>query len=297
MLPSRATIIRANPLLASYQTLLVVGFIVVGSFLVFSVVTIIAAIVAGPTSAASPMRSFVPLALFMFLLYSFSSISTIFQWRYWTRIEKRRFAAVAGDLSLLATEQPVANATALRLPYTLKLRPSNSTILLFIGMSVVFAFVLAALLIWPANASPFTSLGGFHLFLVFFIVIAAVIIITMLAIFLSPLGTQKIQVTEQGVRVRYGAQKSFVRWEEARLFAVYNTWGVPRKGWSLTYELSSATAIARWNWIRHPNFFSISAAGVPPGEYQQQMYALNELIVARTGLPLFDLRKEPERPV
>lgn len=195
MLPSRATIIRANPLLASYQTLLVVGFIVVGSFLVFSVVTIIAVIIPGPGSAAG-------------------------------------------------------------------LSPSR-----------------------------------LHLFLVLFVIIAVIMIITMLTIFLSPLGVQKIEVTEQGVRVRYGGQKSFVGWEEVRLFAVYNTWGVPRWGSSLSYELSSATAIARWNWIRHPNFFSMSAAGVPPGEYQQQMYALNELIAARTGLPLFDLRKESERPV
>ena len=60
-------------------------------------------------------------------------------------------------------------------------------------------------------------------------------------------------MTEQGLSARYGGQKGTVRWEGARLFAMYNTWGAQKNGSSITYELSSATDIARWTWVLRPN--------------------------------------------
>ena len=58
-------------------------------------------------------------------------------------------------------------------------------------------------------------------------------------------------------------------------------------------ELSSATEIARWNWVQRPNRFRMSLVPtVPLDDYHRQMQALNGLIVARTGLPLYDLRAE-----
>jgi hypothetical protein len=293
MLPSKATVIQANPLLATYQTMLVLWFIITGAFFVFLIGMIVTTIVLGPTSATGLLLlSHIYFYLFLFLLYCFSFVTTILQWRYWKRIEKRRLAAAQGDLSLLAAQQPSANPTALRLPYTLKLRPGKATLLWLTVMTLAFALVMAAWSTWLMNDFPFISPDRLHNFLVLFLVITAVMEILLLAIFLTPLGDQKIEVTEQGLRTRSAGQKAFVRWEEARLFAVYNTWGVWRNGSSLTYELSSPTAIARWIWIQHPNSFSLNPVGVPSGEYQQQMQALNELIVARTGLPLFDLRGE-----
>ncbi len=147
---------------------------------------------------------------------------------------------------------------------------------------------------WLNDGFLFISPDRLHNFLVLFAITAALIVILPLAIFLSPLGTQKVEVTEQGLSVRNGGQKSAVKWEEVRLFAMYNTWGAQKSGASITYELSSATDIARWNWILRPNSLRISwVPTVPRDEYNRQMQALNALIVARTGLPLADLRTEP----
>lgn len=73
--------------------------------------------------------------------------------------------------------------------------------------------------------------------------------------------------------------------------SLYNTWGAQKSGSSITYELSSSTDIARWTLVLHPNLFGMGmVSAVPFDEYKRQMQALNALIVARTGLPLYDLR-------
>lgn len=118
----------------------------------------------------------------------------------------------------------------------------------------------------------------------------------MLVLFFSPigLGRQSVEVTEQGIHTRSGGKRSFVRWEKARLFARYNAWGAQKSGSSLSYELSSATDIARWVWVLRPKSFRMQIIPtVPFEEYTRQMQALDALIVARTGLPLYDLNKEP----
>ncbi|MFL5706616.1 MAG: hypothetical protein ACJ8AG_27920 [Ktedonobacteraceae bacterium] len=228
----------------------------------------------------------IPTYMFLFILF-------FAQWRYWKRIEQRRFAAAGRDRSLLAIEQLTAHPAALPLPYTIKLRMSKEGILLFMGMALVFALLLAAVFAWLNDGFLFISPDRFHNFLVLFAITAAFMVILLLAIFLSPLGDQKVEVTEQGLSVRYGGQKGAVRWEEARLFAMYNTWGAQKSGTSITYELSSATAIARWPWIQRPKRISmIMVPAVPREEYNRQMQALNALILARTGLPLADLRTE-----
>ena len=84
-----------------------------------------------------------------------------------------------------------------------------------------------------------------------------------------------------------------LRWNEAHLFAVYNSPGAWRSGAVLTYELSSASSIVRWTQILHSNSFGLHMdPGIPLPEHNQAMKALCQLIAAQTGLPLYDLRKE-----
>jgi hypothetical protein len=218
---------------------------------------------------------------------------TVLQWRYWKRIEVRRLAAVAGNTSLLALEQPIANPTALSLPCTIKLRFSKEAMPWLVGMALVVTLLISADFAWLDDGFLFISPDRFHNFLVLFAITFALMVILPLAIFLSPLGQQKIEVTERGLRVRYGGQKGIVSWQEARLFAMYDTFGA-QKSSSITFELSSGRDIARWIWIRrHKRFHMNMVPTVPFDEYQWQMQSLNALIVARTGLPLADLRTEP----
>lgn len=291
--PKNPTMIRANPLLETYQTLFVLWFIVIGFFLVILIGGIIISVIVRP--AVTGLMSFLSIYGFITLCSITSFVTTITQRRYWQRIERSRLAAAGGDPSLLADEQPIANPAALQLPCKIMVRMGNGAILLLTGMVLVFALVFSAVYSWLNDGFLFISPDRFHNFLELFAIVGSSMVIVLLALFLSPvgLGRQNVEVTEQGLKMRYGGKKSSMRWEEVRLFAMYKTYGTQKIVSSITCELSSATDIARWTWILRPNRLHLNLVPtVPFEEYTRQMQALNALIVARTGLPLYDLRRE-----
>ena len=286
--------IRANPLLETYQTMFVFWFIAIGFMLVAFIGGIVVSVIV--RSQAARLMSSLSIYGFVVLCFSFSFVTSIYQRRYWKRIEQRRFAAAGRDISLLASEQPVTSSESLQLPCKIEVRMGNGAIVLLIGMVLVFALIFSAVYSWLNDGFLFISPDRLHTFLVLFAIVSISMVVVLLVLFLSPigLGRQNVEVTEQGLRSRYGGKKSFVRWEDARLFAKYNAWSMQKSGSSLSYELSSARDIARWSWVLRPNPFHIQMVPtVPFEEYTRQMQALDALIVARTGLPLYDLRKEP----
>ena len=292
--PKYLNMIRANPLLETYQTLFVLWFIVIGFFLVMLIGGIIISVIVRP--AVTGLLSFLSIYGFITLCSITSFVTTITQRRYWQRIERRRLAAVGGDPSLLANEQPIANLAALQLPCKITVRMGSGAIVFLIGMVLVFAVIFSAFYTWVIDGFLSFSPDRLHNFLELFAIIGTSTAVILLILFLSPLGLgqQSVEVTEQGIRTRYGGKRSFMRWEGIRLFALYNTYATQKTGASLTYELSSATAIVRWTRLLRPNVLRLRM--VPTGpfeEYTRQMQALSALIVARTGLPLYDLRREP----
>ena len=72
-------------------------------------------------------------------------VITILQGRYWQRIEQRRFAAVQGEQTLLAAEQPTPNAASLQLPITIKLRYRKESLPLMQGAPIMIAMLHHAL--------------------------------------------------------------------------------------------------------------------------------------------------------
>ncbi|GCE24115.1 hypothetical protein [Dictyobacter kobayashii] len=205
---------------------------------------------------------------------------------YWQWIEQRRLAAVMGGPAWNAVEQPVANALAVDLPLTVMSYTNNKQrgkfLLRTVGVILVYILIWSALSAWSVDLFLFISQNRFYIFLIFFAVLTLLMLVLISGNFHSR-ARPNVLVTEQGVQVG----KSFVKWEEARLFAIYK--GL--NGLSTTYELSSATAIARWTLLTRANLIQINKRrAVPFDEYMQQMQALNALIVARTGLPLADLR-------
>lgn len=294
MVPFNYYTIRANPLLETYKVLVLLWPFVIVMFLGLLIVDIL--------NSALYHHRFTGMASFYALLilcYIPLFVSIILQYRYWKRIERRRFAAVNGNRFLLAVEQPMAKLSALQLPCTITLRLSRQTLLFLIGVVLVFSLILSGDLAWFNNDFLFFPFDRLQDFLVIFAVMVALLVIVLGIIFLTSLRWQKVTVTEEGLSTRYGGKKSVVRWEEARLFAMYNTWGAQKSGASITYELSSAREIARWTWMLQPDRLSMGIGmgmgmrpTVPLNEYNQQMQALHAFIVARTGLPLCDLRVE-----
>ncbi len=286
--------IRANPLLETYQMLFVFWFIAIGFFLVIFIGGIVISIILHPD--LTRLMPSLSIDVFIVLCFGFSFISSMLQRRYWQRIERRRLAAAGEDASLLASEQLAANPATLQLPCKIEMRMGNGAIVLFTGMILVFALIFSTVYSWAIDGFLFISPDHLHTFLVFFAIVGGSMVIVLLLLFLSPigLGRQIVEATEQGFRVRYGGKRTAMRWEEVRLFALYSTFGTQKTGASLTYELSSATDIARWTRLLRPNFLHVQMVPtVPFDEYTRQMQALCALIVARTGLPLYDLRREP----
>ena len=100
-----------------------------------------------------------------------------------------------------------------------------------------------------------------------------------------------VEITGQGLSVNYFGGHGKIKWDEARRFARYPTFGDRKSKRTITYELSSTTDIIRWTWIQRKSFLSSMEPAIPLAAYHQQMQALLSLIAAKTGLPLYDLRQ------
>ena len=277
---SRSTI-KSNPLLETYRVALLVMGIAAALALLLAVLPVIVILVGGHATHVHVVNAFtIDLPVLVLALVSLS-----LQYRYWKRIERRRLAAAEGDHALLAEEQPAPDAAALALPAAFKMSMSKA--------QMVFLVVFLELVTVVISVYDWFIIAGIPFWLFLMGVTVPVLLLVPLIFATS---RQVLEVTEVGLRLRASRASGFrgmVRWNEAHLFAVYNAPGVRRSGAVLTYELSSASSIVRWTRILRPNALGLHMdPGMPLAEHNQAMKALCQLIVAQTGLPLYDLRKE-----
>ncbi|GCE08290.1 hypothetical protein [Dictyobacter aurantiacus] len=225
--------------------------------------------------------------LFLLLQFAFSYVTNRKAVSYWRRIEQRRFAAASGDHAWDAIEQPTANPAALGLPVTIPMRTHATQntwhLARIIVMMVIYFVVLSALCAWSSDILIVISRNRFYDFL--FACIFLFLLVALLFLWSrSKVSKPNVIVTEQGAQVG----SSLVKWEEARLFAMYKNLNAS----GTTYELSSVSDIVRWTVFPGSVEKSTeeSSHTAPADEPSRQVRALNELVVARTGLPLSDLR-------
>ena len=286
-------VIKANPVLPLYRTICFLSFFAAIAMLALIIVSVfIDGIFNGGQHFSHSTALSVPM---LYLIVSACNlISGILQVRYWGRIEQRRFAAVRGNRLFLAAEQPIPETASLPLPTTIITpRRSKKALLLVMGMTLLLAMFFAGWLTW-VDSNPLLLVAD-HL--LNFLALSAIgfVAITMLffAILFSPLARSRIQVTEEGLAAREGLDKThIVMWQEARLFAMYGTFGGQKRGASITYELSSAKAIVRWTWFLRKTYWVDLGPTISHDEYNRQMQALLPLVAAKTGLPLYDLRED-----
>jgi len=231
--------------------------------------------------------------LYPLVLSTFTLILYTLQMRYWKRIEERRFAAVGGNRLFLAAEQPTPDTASLPLPTTITSRPGKKTFLLTVGLVLPMALLFAGWQMWLDSFPLLPHSNHLLSFFVLFSMVFVPVLVFFLVLFLTPLSHGKITVTESGLTARQGMEKTHtVMWQEARLFAMYGTYGRQKSGASITYELSSARAIARWTWVLRKTYWGGLEPTIPRDEYNRQMQALLSLVAAKTGLPLYDLRED-----
>jgi hypothetical protein len=208
------------------------------------------------------------------------------------RFRMRLEAAWRGDDAQvpLADHQPVADATALSLPVTIRLRPRwfmvvslDVLVLLAIGL-----FGLAYILVYgPTSLRAATMVVWLGL-----VAILSFVSIPFLRAS-QRMDTHGVTVSDEGMTMHLPnmpPQTYAIKWDEARLFAIV---GRKRRPGAAVYMLAAPGRGKSVKWVRvcrPPRWFSIREPTVPFAEYDRQMQALLSLIVARTGLPLRDLR-------
>jgi hypothetical protein len=282
-------VIKANPILASLRVLLFIWLFAVVAFLALSVVSILIDFIfeSGKHLSASPFFS---LPIPLLTIYSINLVLNFLQWRYWKGIEQRRFAAVHGERTLLAAEQPTPNAASMPLPVTIKLRYHKEFMLLMTGAALLMSLLFSGAFTFLDNGYLFFTSHRLLFFLVIFIIFAAFLLALLFALFLTRIGRQQVEVTESGLTARFGGRTATVMWGEARLFAMYATFGARESGAAMTFELSSATDIVRWTWVWRKSYLLGLWPAIAHDEYNLQMQALLSLVEAKTGLALNDLR-------
>ncbi len=228
-----------------------------------------------------------PWGFFYFLLFLLYSIGFMFlRIHYWKRIEGWRFATALGDKRLLADEQPQPNAEILTIPVTIKTnqlierRISIEYLLVSIFLLTLYIYMSLTLLI---HVSFFWSL---------LIAILVGGLLTLGCAFGAHI-RWSIEVSQEGLRFRtHERNYAFMFWHEARLFACYPEPGPWNDSPAMIYELSSASQVVYWTWMQRKNPLDvITRPALPFEEHSAQMRALSELVVAKTGLPLYDLSK------
>jgi len=273
------TMIRPNPLLETYRiALLAFGIMTVAAFFL-TVLVVREALMEGQVTRAFNGLT-IDLPVFVLLLVIIS-----LHYRRLKRIERCRLAAARGERGLLADEQPAPDPGALALPAIFQKRLSKAQFLFIVGLMelVILLYSIYGWLIIDRFPLLLTFLGGTVLGLI-------------LVLVLSVTSRQTLEVTEEGLRLRTSGQGGMVHWNEAHLFAVSSVPGAQKSGALLAYELSSATSFVSWTRIVRTGVFGLHMdPGMPLHEHNREMEALQRLIVAKTGLPLYDLRKESTR--
>jgi hypothetical protein len=102
-----------------------------------------------------------------------------------------------------------------------------------------------------------------------------------------------IIVDEWGLSSTYQGITSSINWSDARLFAVLN---LEKPSVMRFYELSNEHTVVRWVNMPARLLFRRGETMMYI-EYRRNVQALLALIVARTGLPLYDLSPSGARAV
>lgn len=247
-------------------------------------------------------RRFLWLSVFYLFLIAFnipSQFTVRRQRKFWETLEQRRQRAARGDSLLLAAEQPEVDAHALTLPITIGQRPRLSTFLIVPGGLIVAMFIFT--LIFVEFFQHFSFVPGKPVPSQ----ITPIIVITMafltlllvgLSVFFMYMGARRqITLTEGGlIQLGLFGKVRSIPWRDARLFAIDGIPLAKKYSDASLFELSSAQEIIRWSWLRANTKRVIFFANptVTPIEYEREMRGVLSVIGGKTGLPLYDLRKE-----
>jgi hypothetical protein len=229
--------------------------------------------------------------LVLYVMLLIVGVFAIFRYRSnLKRLDQRRERALQGDRSLLAGEQPLADPNLLPLPTTIKLDQPRRAVV-FLGSVIAFAvFIPFVVGIVIGLGRSHHSLGNHAWLLTVLIILGGAVVALLVALVLIFFLMRSqliftIVVDEQGLSSTYQGITSSINWLDVRLLAVLN----PEKPSAMRfYELSNEHTVVRWVNMPTRPLFGRGENRVYI-EYRRKVQALLAFIVARTGLPLYDL--------
>ncbi len=214
--------------------------------------------------------------------------------RYWKHIGERRMEALRDPQPFIAGSQPMASANALSLPITVRLQWSRFMLVVAATLVIItFGVMLAAILLVLIQRGRI--LDALSIVGVLALMIAVIgLLVYFLFLRYQP---QEIELTEEGLRTRYMGQERMLRWEEARVFAMYDAQGIKKSAFAGTYELSNERTVVRWGHQMFMNPFLVVQSSVRKREdFHWLVEQINALVTAHSGLPLLDFseRSSPQ---
>ncbi|MDQ2714730.1 MAG: hypothetical protein M3Z08_07480 [Chloroflexota bacterium] len=279
-----------DPMKGYYRFFFICEGIVLIGFLVQDIISI---------AVGRPNYFFIGYTVFFLLLLIFAFFS--FRRRH-QRTELRRQKALAGDPALLAQPQPQADAHALQLPVKISLHLSKVYLLEALGILYVFMALVTGgtflILAVPSSAGHPSRGIGISLPL-FCLIILSILLVMFLLAFLTtvlisgPFVAQEITLDEEGVTTKFYRHITHLSWNEIQTFAL---WGNAKRFATLQFELTGEHDIACWFKLGPRRKFLARLIMLKPDmpfdEYQDAMNKIQQVIVARSGKPLYDLRDE-----
>jgi hypothetical protein len=225
----------------------------------------------------SPLFQFFAVILYTILIH------------HWQPLEHLRLVAAQGDQHLRASQQPHADFAASCLPMTINTYPLAHLYFTFFTVVVVVFLAICNFFLWPLVSSW-----------LWFLLIDMLIVLLFSFVFVICVRSSRrpIEVNEAGIKSRDQYKKAiFMSWRDVRLFARYPQPELFSDSQVICYELASASHSVCWTWMPRRTFLTFLVdPALFSDEYSSRLQALCSLIVARTGLPLYDLSQASISP-
>ncbi|GER88222.1 hypothetical protein KDW_23840 [Dictyobacter vulcani] len=211
------------------------------------------------------------------------------------RTERRRQQALSGDAALMAQPQPEPDAHALMLPAKIALHLDIKRLFLFLTACALLFTLIATLLmllivIHTNNIRIIAILFGIMFAIYFFSFLIAFILC---AVVMRRFLEQEIIVQEDGIATKIYSKSTFIPWQEVQSFAM---WGNAKWFSAIQFEITSEKGVARWIQLGPKKKFLTRLSMLKPetsfDEYHNLTARVQQVIVAHTGKPLYDLRDE-----
>ncbi|MBO0796159.1 MAG: hypothetical protein J2P36_35150 [Ktedonobacteraceae bacterium] len=211
------------------------------------------------------------------------------------KLRQQRAAVLAGTSLPRAIQQPVTNVVLMSLPLQVRRRLRRGFLTTIIVMLAIFMIglilVQIPLLIPNPYALPEAVLFGSSILWIIILNLLTYPLLFLIAITIGHYMLPELDIDDSGITARCGRDTVTMAWQDIRYFALSNSNMIARRKGLIKaymYEICDGENIINWA----PNTRTVKTYKMDHAAYDTlASEQLPALVVARTGLPLLDLRQ------